>query len=181
MRPTLEELGWTAGPTVLSAYATPFDTWADMTHLLPREEWSGADIPRSIAYFCGAMPLPPTSPTNPIKAGRDAVERNATQWMRDNAGTLWPGSGRQGGAPDPGLVVAQYYRCNVDPSERYVQTLPGSVQYRLAPGSRTYANLFLAGDWTTSRYSSGCVEAAVESGMLAAQAIGGEPASIYGH
>ncbi|MEO8509033.1 MAG: FAD-dependent oxidoreductase [Betaproteobacteria bacterium] len=180
MLPTLKDLGWSAGPTVLSAFAAPFDTWADMTHLLPREGWTGADIPRSIAYFCGAMPLPPTWPADPIKAGNDDVRRNAAQWMRDNAGTLWPGSGRQGAEPDPRLVVAQYYRCNIDPSERYVQTLPGSVQYRLVPGSRTYANLFLAGDWTTSRYSSGCVEAAVESGMLAAQAIGGEPATIYG-
>src|SRR4030095_7526462 len=97
-----------------------------------------------------------------------------------NATFMWPLRFTKGARPNPGVVLESYFRCNVDPSERYVQTLPGSVRYRLAPGALTCANLYLAGDWTRTRYSSGSVESAVESGMLAAQAIGGEPAHIYG-
>jgi len=181
LRPTLADLGWKAGPTVMSAYAEPFDSWADMSHLLPHEHWTGAHIPHTIAYFCGAMPAPLPLPTTPPGLATQDVKRNAEKWLVDNGYFIWPAGLPRGTTPAPGLVISSYFRSNVDPSERYVQTLPGSVRYRLAPGSRTYSNLYLAGDWTLTRYSSGCVEAAVESGMLAAQAIGGEPVRIYGH
>ena len=180
LRPTLPELGWNEGPTVLSAYASPFDTWADMTHLLAHEAWTGYDVPATIAYFCGAMPNEGSGGPSPGEPGAKAVKRNAQQWLLDHAAFIWPDKFPQGAKLAPDVIVASYFRCNNDPSERYVQTLPGSVRYRLAPGSRTYDNLYMAGDWTITRYSSGCVESAVESGMLAAQAIGGEPADIYG-
>ncbi|HTP99513.1 MAG TPA: FAD-dependent oxidoreductase [Casimicrobiaceae bacterium] len=179
LRPTLPDLGWTLGSTVLSAYASPFDTWADMSHLLHREQWS-YDVPATIAYFCGAFPAqdPPAARDAP---GADEVERNAQGWLAGNATFLWPRKFPQGMKPAPDVVISSYFRCNVDPSERYVQTLPGSVRHRLPPAARPFDNLYLAGDWTMTRYSSGCVESAVESGMLAAQAIGGEPAKIYGY
>ena len=173
LRPSLSDLGWPSGPTVLSAFASPFDTWADMTHLIPREDWTGDKVPATIAYFCGALASADEPSTGDVK-------RNAERWLMDNATFMWPLRFTKGARPAPGVVLESYFRCNVDPSERYVQTLPGSVRYRLAPGSRTFANLYLAGDWTRTRYSSGSVESAVESGMLAAQAIGGEPAHIYG-
>ena len=66
---------------------------------------------------------------------------------------------------------AQYFHANVDPSERYVQSLPGTARYRLRPGASGYANLTCAGDWTACRLNAGCIEAAVISGMLAARAI----------
>jgi uncharacterized protein with NAD-binding domain and iron-sulfur cluster len=181
LRPALADLGWKAGPTVLSAYAEPFDSWADMSHLLPHEHWTGADVPRTIAYFCGAMPTPLSLAANPPGLAMQDVKRNAETWLVDHGSFIWPARLRRGAKPAPGLVISSYFRGNVDPSERYVQTLPGSVRYRLAPASGTYSNLYLAGDWTRTRYSAGSVEAAVESGMLAAQAIGGEPVRIYGH
>lgn len=46
-KPTLPDLGWTRPSPVLTSYTEPFDTWADMTHLLPREDW--ADPPGSLA------------------------------------------------------------------------------------------------------------------------------------
>jgi len=46
-------LGW-PGPAVnLSGFVEPFDTWADMRHLLVREAWPQA--PRGLAYFCNAL------------------------------------------------------------------------------------------------------------------------------
>jgi uncharacterized protein with NAD-binding domain and iron-sulfur cluster len=180
LHPSLGELGWPMGPTVLSAYASPFDTWADMTHLLSREQWDGCAAPATIAYFCGALPAKDPLPLGDSPCVK-AVERNAEHWLAANATFMWPVKFHQGVKPAPDVIVSSYFRCNVDPSERYVQTLPGSVRYRLPPGSMPYGNLYLAGDWTTTRYSSGCVESAVESGMLAAQAIGGYPEKIYGH
>jgi uncharacterized protein with NAD-binding domain and iron-sulfur cluster len=40
----------------------------------------------------------------------------------------------------------------------------------------TYDNLTLAGDWTECGFNTGCVEAAVMSGRLAAHALSGSPA-----
>jgi uncharacterized protein with NAD-binding domain and iron-sulfur cluster len=39
----------------------------------------------------------------------------------------------------------------------------------------TYDNLTVAGDWTASGFYSGCVEGAVMSGLLAANALSGLP------
>ncbi len=73
----------------------------------------------------------------------------------------------------PDDFVTQYWSANVDPSDRYVQSLPGTDQYRLRPDESGYANLFLAGDWTDCGLNAGCIEAAVLSGLQAANAIAG--------
>jgi uncharacterized protein with NAD-binding domain and iron-sulfur cluster len=174
-------LGWPFTPTVLTAYNAWFDTWADMSHLVPRESWPGP-APRSIAYFCGAMQTAPAAnpPPDPIEAATRRVEQNAADWMKGNIATLWPVAALPDGTLDPRVVVSTFYRANIDPSELYVQTLPGSVQYRLPSNARVLTNLCIAGDWTLTRFSGGCVESAVESGMLASQAICGEPVSIAG-
>ena len=39
-----------------AGFGDVFDTWASMSHLLPMEAWPPEAGPRSIAYFCGAMP-----------------------------------------------------------------------------------------------------------------------------
>ena len=60
---------------------------------------------------------------------------------------------------------------NIDPSDRYVQSVPGSDQYRLRPDESGYDNLVLAGDWTDCGLNAGCIEAAVMSGLQAANAL----------
>ena len=72
-------------------------------------------------------------------------------------------------------LTAQYLRANIDPSERYVLSLPGTVQYRMAADGSGYDNLILAGDWTKTDWNVGCIEAAVTSGINAAAAVEGEP------
>jgi uncharacterized protein with NAD-binding domain and iron-sulfur cluster len=64
---------------------------------------------------------------------------------------------------------------NLGPSERYVQAPPGGTRHRLASDARVYDNLYLAGDWTRTRFCGGCVENAVQSGLAAARAISGRP------
>jgi uncharacterized protein with NAD-binding domain and iron-sulfur cluster len=65
----------------------------------------------------------------------------------------------------------QYWRANVDPSDLYVQSLPGTDKYRIRPGDTGYDNLVIAGDWTDCGFNAGCVEAATRSGRLAATAV----------
>ena len=62
-------------------------------------------------------------------------------------------------------------RVNIDPSERYVLSVPGSVAYRLWPDRSGLHNLYLAGDWVRSGVNAGCIEAAVIAGRMTARAI----------
>jgi hypothetical protein len=54
MREDMAALGWHQRQTAVSAFYHPFDTWADMRHLIPEESWPVR--PRAIAYFCSALP-----------------------------------------------------------------------------------------------------------------------------
>ena len=49
-------------------------------------------------------------------------------------------------------LETQYVSVNIDPSDRYVQSVPGSDKYRLRSDESGYDNLVLAGDWTDSGY-----------------------------
>jgi uncharacterized protein with NAD-binding domain and iron-sulfur cluster len=74
----------------------------------------------------------------------------------------------------------QFFRANVEPSELYVLSTAGTIQARLAPGQSGFQNLILAGDWTRVELNIGCVEAAVQSGKMAANALCGSPEFIRG-
>ena len=184
-----EALGWTDPPITLAGFAKPFDTWADMTHLVPEEDWRVA--PKSVAYFCSVLadkgPWPgPDDPAHE-EAMREAVRDNAVTFLKRHVHELWPHAAEPGGfrfdwlvdprAPDaPALqgearFATQFWTANVNPSDRYVLMLPGTLQHRISPLDNTYDNLTLAGDWTDCGYNAGCVEAAVISGRLAAHAL----------
>ena len=68
-------------------------------------------------------------------------------------------------------LATQHISVNVDPSDRYVQSVPGSDKHRLRPDESGYDNLVLAGDWTDCGLNAGCIEAAVMSGLEAANAL----------
>jgi hypothetical protein len=172
------ELGW-RGPAgvTLSGFGDVFDTWASMPHLLPREDWPPSSAPRGLAYFCAAMPDVPDRAT-----GRRRVAEALVDFLDGEVGALWPaavdGSGfRWGllhdevGRQGVDRLAAQYLRANLDPSDRYVQSLPGTGRHRMAPDGTGVANLLVAGDWTACGLDAGCLEAAVRSGVLAARAV----------
>jgi uncharacterized protein with NAD-binding domain and iron-sulfur cluster len=189
-------LGWTYLPggqePILTGFSQPYDTWAAMSQVLPAEDWPPAAPPKSVHYFCGAMALaelPPRADTGfPARAAAQA-KANAVELLNDRIGALWKEAGS--GFPWQWLVDPlnaagearmdrQYWRANVDPSERYVLSVAGSSAYRLASDASGLDNLFLAGDWLRTGLDSGCVEAAVMGGMQAARAIGGYPETIPG-
>ena len=92
--------------------------------------------------------------------------------MRANAGVLLDRDLRH---LLPGFTPAalrdSLYLANTDPSDRYVMCAPGSDAYRLRPDESGYDNLVLAGDWTDNGLNAGCIEAAVLSGLQAANAL----------
>lgn len=203
LRPSTRALGWNDGPTTLTAMAQPFDTWADMSHLIRQESWAEPSRPGSIAYFCNVLPdallascggtgWEPYGPVDDA-AVLSSVERGAIAWIDEELPKLWPKSAGPDGRFDwtllhglsgtRGDLGEQYIRANTWPSERYTLCVPGSARYRISPLDRTYDNLTICGDWTACGMDCGCVEAAVVSGLLAAHAVSGLPRleSIVGY
>ena len=189
-------LGWSYLPNgeepILTGFSQPYDTWAAMSQVLPAEDWPPSAMPKSAHYFCGAMALselPPQSDAGfPARAAAQA-KANAVELLSERIGALWKeaGSGFPWqwlvdplGAEGRARMDRQYWRANVDPSERYVLSVAGTSVYRLATTGAGLNNLFLAGDWLRTGLDSGCVEAAVMGGMQAARAIGGYPTDIPG-
>jgi uncharacterized protein with NAD-binding domain and iron-sulfur cluster len=173
--------GETMGP-IVTGYVPPFDTYSDMSQLLPAEAWPKPG-PRSVAYFCGVMG-DEEAPDDTELATAKAKE-NSRGWMTAYLQPLWNDIGQsadfrwdllhaEGAATGDARFDQQYWRANISPSERYVLSLPGTLQYRLEPGRSGYSNLFLAGDWTkVPEINAGCVEVAAMSGLAAASALSG--------
>ena len=189
-------LGWPLGQSILTCYEENFDTWADMSQLLPVEEWPAGHEPRSVAYFCGPMAdderqAPYSDPAYP-QTQYQAVREQSRQWLQRNIGWTWPSMLKPDGsvnwdhlecageARGEALFEQQYFRANIDPSERYVLSVPGSTRFRLRSDQSGFGNLFLAGDWTYNGINAGCVEAAAMSGMRAAAGLAGEQVEIVG-
>ena len=179
-------LGWSApSGATLSGFVTPFDTWASMSHLLAAEDWPESHAPRSIAYFCSVLAKPEAADGRPdIEGANQAVRDRAQRFLDRDVVSLWPAAvdnggfrwsllcdGSPSGVSGAARLDTQYWRANIDPSDLYVQSLPGTDQYRLQPGRTGFTNLAVAGDWTDCGLNAGCIEAATRSGQLAAQAV----------
>ncbi|MDB6177127.1 NAD(P)-binding protein [Paracoccus sp. Z330] len=191
---TPQELGWNAlvarhnpGPqtdlqTVITSFSEPLDTWADMSDLLVRETWPTPG-PSAIAYFC--------SPCHDADVDAGSMVERSRAWANQDLTRMWPGASKNGGfdagilhdienGDDDARFNAQYFRENFFGSERYVLSVPGSVQYRLEPDGSGFENLYLAGDWTRCAINAGCVEAATISGLMAARGLTGDDIRIVG-
>jgi hypothetical protein len=167
-----------------------------MAYVVPEEGWTSP--PATSVYFCGVLPEPADPPAEddasyPARR-RAEVRASGEAYLDGYARILWPGAyGADGefrwdlladataapGAPGPAgraRFATQYWRANVNPSDRYVLHVPGSTRHRISPLEVAYDNMTIAGDWTYSGFHSGCVEGAVMSGLLAAHALSGSPA-----
>lgn len=181
-------LGWPHGDVTMSGYRDTFHTHASMSHLLSVEQWPAHDPPRSLVYFCHTFPgvAPTPGDRDHLPAARARVRADAVEFLRADLWRRWPSAVRDGDfrwdllhcdrpAAGEDRLDQQYLRANVDPSDRYVLSLPGTGRFRLRPDESGYENLFLAGDWTDSGLNAGCIEAAVMSGIEAANAVLGRP------
>jgi uncharacterized protein with NAD-binding domain and iron-sulfur cluster len=197
MNKDLQGLGWTLPSPVLDGYVEPLDTWADMTHLVPRESWPPASVPQNLAYLVGGLddvePLPPRSDHGYVERQDARVRANAEKWLDSAAAGLWPDAVAPDRSFDWPLLVApgstirgptrldtQYWISVLNPSDRYVLSLPNTVDKRLRTDGAGFANLLLAGDWLLTGISAGSVEAATMAGMHASREICGRPKEITG-
>ena len=183
-----QTLGWNHPGVTTSGYVAPFDTWASMPQTLWAEQWPRNDQPRTVAYFCGALAAEwpnakdMADPDAYVASCREKVLTDAVAYLDNHVGLYLPGAvteqgfawqllfganGHRGAA----ALETQHVSVNIDPSDRYVQSVPGSDKYRLRSDESGYDNLLLAGDWTDSGCNAGCVEAAVMSGLQAANAL----------
>ncbi|WAJ72220.1 NAD(P)-binding protein [Catenovulum adriaticum] len=197
---TLPELGWTNMPQgqdpVMSGFTEPYDTWAAMNQLLVREDaWKPGIEAKNIAYFCSALPVehyPPKTNHQFPKRMAEQAKQGAIAQLKNNIYWLWPNAAQAGEfdwqvllSKNPALLGEarfdeQYWRSNIDPSERYVLSVKNSTQYRLATDGTIFDNLYLTGDWIKTGLNAGCVEAATMAGMQTSRAICGLPKKIVG-
>jgi uncharacterized protein with NAD-binding domain and iron-sulfur cluster len=177
LKPDLAGLGWTQPSPVMDAYHEPLDTWADMSHLLPREVWPPGQGPANVAYFCGALPEGPLNPADrntPHRALAAAQAASNTLLDRQLA-DLWPAVPNGRGGIQRDQVMDSYVRANVDPSERYVMSVAHSNSARLKANETGCDNLVITGDWIDNGFNAGCVEASFMAGMQAGNAVLGRP------
>lgn len=131
-----------ASGRVTVGLAHSFSARADMSDVLAAECWEDVGRrPQSLVYLCDAI---------------GDSERTAEGMEQFVAGAS---------------VVSSMTRENVEGSDRYVLSRPGSAQHRLGAAESGVGNLFLAGDWVRTSINGGSVEAAFESGVAAADAL----------
>ena len=175
-------LGWRSPAATVTGCGGPFDTYASMSQVLAFEDWPADQRPLTAAYFCGTLP------ERAIPKGVDPrgfVRDSAVRYLADFSSKHWPeaiasDSGFRWdllcatdaqSATGPARFGSQYWRANIDPSDRYVQSLPGSAGHRIRADDSGLDNLFLAGDWIDNGMNAGCIESAVLGGFQAANAV----------
>jgi uncharacterized protein with NAD-binding domain and iron-sulfur cluster len=181
------ELGAKVPETELSGFQLPFDSWGDLSLMLPMEQWPAANHPKGLGYFVGCLDNDPPPfcrhdyPSHELERARVAT----IDWINKYLFRLWPNSvdahrevqwdlffdpeGRSGEK----RFEAQYLRVNINPSDRYVLSVKGSVSGRMRADESGVDNLYLAGDWVRTGLNAGCIEASVMAGRAAAAAIAG--------
>ncbi len=133
---------------ITTGFRSGMPTFADLSEVLRSEDWQSEGPPTRLFY------LVDTTPTDDPLDIDGAIDR-------------WASAAGLG----PGVVQHRYTRLNVEPTERYVLTLPGTVDARLEPADARIGNLRFAGDWTATSINGGSVEAAFESGERAAASL----------
>jgi len=188
---TRQEMGLPGPPAVIGSYVEPWSSITDFSHLIPREDWPVDMNVNFLTYTCGVLLHQPEEHQQSEDAKvRERAVRFLDQdvqpiWqracsLRNPAGIDWSVLVAPDGDEGPARFDSQYWRANIDPTEMYVLSLPGTMQYRLRAGDNDYRNLVVCGTWTDAGFNIGSVECAVMSGLQAARHISGQPIEIIG-
>jgi uncharacterized protein with NAD-binding domain and iron-sulfur cluster len=205
---SIDDMKWpyiNDGFALLGSYQEPYDTWADMSDLIGREDWPQGYTPKNIAYFCGPTPQPNADQIlqNAMQSNFDdaafpAVQTTMAQdfalaYLQQLSAHIWPGiSQGQNGFDFSKLIDLnngqglarfndQFFRSNIDPTELYVMSFTGSSVYRLKTDqTASFPNLYITGDWIDNGFNAGCIEATAMAGLQTARAISGEDFEIPG-
>jgi uncharacterized protein with NAD-binding domain and iron-sulfur cluster len=159
--------------------APPFSTASDMSELLPREGWPEKDGPTALHYVVTALGEGSAGASDETR-----VRENLAAWLRHEAQLIWPGVSAdmlyhpKANATTAEKLAFQFVKVHSSPSDRYVQSFPGTIAKRLPSKLHDVDNLALAGDWVRTGLNVGCVESAVQGGMQAANAVRGLPSIL---
>ena len=184
-----------------ATYFSPPNGNGEFHDLLKWECWPADNTPTALWYFCGLMPdyeaPPPFSDTDYPRRQNARVKAQCIQYLQAAIGTMLPKATVRANNPvgDPmsldfNLLVdtrdgaaqgvqrfdSQFWRANIDPTERYVTSPPGSGACRLEAWGSGFDNLTVAGDWIYTGLNVGSFEGAAMSGKLASYALSGAPA-----
>jgi uncharacterized protein with NAD-binding domain and iron-sulfur cluster len=190
LKPTLKELGWREPSPLLSLFLDPLNTWCDMTHLGPCEDWPANLRPSSVSYFCGALPHEHEFPAPdaldqvvPLRAAIGQQVHDVTKILLDQQLFQLLPTVRSANGFNYGLLVdphngkdsarlqAAYLRANYEPHALCTLALPGKTPYRMKADGTGYSNLFVTGDWIDNNVLLACVEGAFQSGIRTARAV----------
>ena len=188
LKDTFLELGKNEPSPVLGSYVEPLDTYADMSYLIEKENWQSNDYPYNLAYFTGVIRdpgIPSQGDFQFPKREQEKIDKTAIYFLENHIGYLWPNATTPENPQglDWNLLVdpndsegvnrfySQYWRINISPTERYVLSVPGSIQYRLKTDESGFDRLYLTGDWINNGFNAGAIEPTVMSGMQTARAV----------
>ncbi len=175
---------------LLSCYVEPVDTFAAMNQLLPTGPDPDNKNPKYLSFLCGAAPdanlIMPHHVHSFPQQEYDRMKAYALEYLQKYFQHLMPGlydANNQviydyfysfDGAKGQAAFDNQYFRINIDPSERYVLSVKNSSKYRLRTDQSGFDNLYLTGDWIQNGLNAGFVEGGVTSGILTARAVSGD-------
>lgn len=189
LNPDRVEIGLPPDPAIIGCFQEPWSSVTDFTHLIAREDWPMQATPAFLSYNCGVMPA--TAPGGEDDAFAYVAD-SALRFIERDVRYIWPkttdirtGEFRFQVLAGQGTSLRQrleqaYLRANVDVSELYVQSPPGSITSRIKAGESGFQNLVLAGDWTDNGLNVGAIESCALSGLQASRAISGFPRNISG-
>lgn len=180
---------------LLTGFLPPWPSMGEFTHLVPWEGWPADMTPKFLAYHTGSKEAgtflddhPFTEKGWPQQVAADAKEEMIA-WLRENYARMydkaesWDDFCASLTAPaqlhGEDRLRWQYFTSRIQPSDLYVLSRPGQMQHRLGQAESGVRDLFLCGDWTRTDLNCGCVEAATQSGMLAARVISRQPRYVW--
>lgn len=183
-----EALHFGAARDLFTGFRPPWPSMADFTHLVAWEGWPPDATPRFLAYHTGAMAAGRGDHEDTSQLVEDWTRRWHA-WLRENHRSLYDrvqswedwldALAAPDGAHGEERLSAQYFHVAHRPSDLYVLSRPGEVRHRLGAADSGVRHLVLCGDWTRTDLGCGCVEAATQSGMLAARVISDLPRYVW--
>ena len=194
------DIGWLfPEATIYTTFKEPLDTWCANPDLVDVETWPAGNIPEDVFFFTGSLPdpgqIPPSNFHHYPFIMREKVQKQFVQYLNQSAPIAFPRVQPSEDSDDwfnwsllntvhnhAGMnrLIDQFFRANIDPSERYVLSVVNSSKFRLGAGESGFKNLFLTGDWIRTPLNSGCYEAATMAGLETARVVTGKPITIIG-
>lgn len=192
LQPTIEELGWDCSPRILGAYILPLSSIADFSHLIVREGPPVAgSIIGNLTYDCGVL----TEVQGETQAqANERVWQQSLQFCDQQIAPVFPLAVRADNSNGldwsklycdessigENRLREQYLRANIDVTERYVLSIPGTQSVRRKAHDSGFKGLVITGTWIDTGLNISAVETATMSGLQAARAISGYPRTVPG-